>query len=140
MTAIKPNARTIWLIHAAFMFAVLIYAGLAHFVFLPAPEKPVTTPLVSLVLLIVAVVSIPLGFWIPMFLPKSGISIKHSNSVLDSMAGGIIIGDAFFESIGVYGLVCAVLGRPAWEVDLFLVVSFVLLAIQGIRIRNDYSA
>lgn len=119
--------------------AVPVYAGLAHFVVLPMPDKPPASQLVTNLLFGLGFISILLGFWIASLLPESGISIGNSENKLDSVTAKMLVGDAFFESTAIYGLVGSVLGMPAQQCDLLFLISFVLLAIQAIRIRNQFS-
>lgn len=140
MADINPKARTIWAIHAAFMLAVPMYAVVTHFVLLQNPENIHANPFIARILLIVAIVQIPLGFILGEVVAKTGMRMNTAAGpkYLDPITSKIIMGDALFEAIAVYGVVGAIFGMPAWQSDLLFVISFVLLTIQAIRIRNQF--
>lgn len=112
------------ILHGIFMFAVLGYAALAHFLAPRVAASNAISPVVLYVLVGLALYQIPLAFFLPKFLAKKG-----SNA-----AAAFIVSDACFEAIAVYGLVGAFVGMPLLWVDALMVLSFIMLAINSIRL------
>lgn len=126
--------------HGALMVSVPFYAAIAHLVFLPMPDRP-SSAFVSGLFWIAGLITIPAVFVLPARLAKSGVKIRMVDGMItitfDPPSGKIFVGDLLCESIAVYGLAGSTVGMPAWRIDALMVISFVLLSIQAIRMRNQ---
>lgn len=120
-----PTPEVALIIHAVFLFAVLLYGCLAHFLVPTLPNRPPFDPMIGYLLVGIGLIQIPLGFLLPVMLKKSS-----NPPVL------FIISDATFEAIAIYGLVGAFLGMPLLWADGLMALAFVMLAINTIRLRT----
>ena len=112
------------ILHLAFMMAVVIYAGLAHFLFEPS-TIPEADPVFKWVILGLGVVSAPMGFVVPRIIGR--VNRLDARQLL-------IVTDAFFEAIAIYGFVGIILGVPVTYCYPLMGLSFALLAFQTFNV------
>ena len=113
MDRTPPPAKplTMWIIHFAFVMAVPMYAAIA-LVILPkaspaGAELAAKTPWLPWALVFLAAFQIPLGYFLPEILTRSRQQSAEGSpaAFLAICQLKMILSDAFFESIALYGIV-----------------------------------
>ncbi|MCE5229999.1 hypothetical protein LLG95_10440 [bacterium] len=112
------------MIHVAFLMAVPIYAGITYFFIMPFPKLFPYDPIVSNILIFIGILQIPIGFLVP----------KIAKSY---PAVALILSDAVFESIAIYGLVGPLFSMATPAAWALIGLSFVLLAANTLRLRSQ---
>lgn len=140
-TPAKP--LTMWIIHFAFIMAVPIYAVVASVIqpgVSPAGAPlAARTPWLPWALVFLSVVQIPLGYFLPEIMTRSRqqAAEKSSRDYLALCQLKMILSDAFFEAIAVYGLVGVIAFGMALQVAYALMgLSLVLLLTNIPRIAG----
>ena len=138
---LRARKRVFWILHFAFMAAVLVYTFLAY-TFLSSEllgegAKTLTDlQAPALALIVLSLASVAGGYLIPARIKVPG---SDSDSVLDRLAAlqtRMIITDAFFESIAIYGLIGVFMGMGQGLRMSLMALSFILLALQIPRFRG----
>jgi F0F1-type ATP synthase membrane subunit c/vacuolar-type H+-ATPase subunit K len=135
--AAAPMIRTMRIIWGAFVAAALFYCVIAYFVTANRTELPVIEPILPMVLIVVAVVTLFGSFIVPRFLLTrerlqkalsygSGIGLPDTShlpederklpGVLAHYQTTMIISMAMVEAASIYGLVLVILGKPWWYI------------------------
>jgi hypothetical protein len=135
----KPSV--LWIIHAAFIIAVFAYLYVIKFVLLPGQSAPSSPdPIMFYTLVLVAFFNAGLGFILPSFLLRTMDQKGDPNPSPEFWLGrrlkAMIISDAFFEAIAIYGVVLTVLDFPFDLVWPFLLAAALLLVFNIARIRS----
>ena len=138
------KTRVMWMIHFAFVAAVPMYLVIAALVIQPglktenqpfAAEPRATMLFVALCAL--ALVQLIMAAILPQRFKQQMVRCEDSPDVyLAKRQTTMIITDAFYESIAIYGLVGIILGLKPWQGYALMAVSLVFLLMAIGRIRD----
>ncbi len=126
--------KKLWIIWSAFIYAVLIYAGISYFLLQPTISNTEMVPFFAGVTVLMSVISAVMSIVIRVKL-LSG-PIQDGRLLLDTEAGFqkyqtiSIITWALSESIAVFGLILVVISGIFFYVIPYCVVSLGLLLLQ----------
>lgn len=140
------NPAIAYMIHLVFTASVPVYALVYYSIFL-RPEHPAagtTTPqthIINYILISIAFVSAIGGLIIPGIMSRIMSRFSPASPLTPTACFVIciikmIVSDAFFEAIAIYGLVGGFMQLPQNFTFLLMIVSFILLLINFARLRN----
>jgi hypothetical protein len=111
------------------MLSVPVYAYIYVHVFPRSAPSPPPAPnlMITYILVGTSLLMIPFGFFLSHF-----INLKSRSLFMVNVA--VIVGDAFFESIAIYGLVGYFLGMPDAISYGLMGLSFCILLLNTIRV------
>jgi hypothetical protein len=139
----KPATFVLWIVHFAFMAMVPVYAYIFYALLSPqfanthsAAGQKLSIPALTIIAL--AIVQIPIGLLFPNFIRRaqSKFAAGIPNALLAGVFIGMIVSDAFFESIAIYGMIGCFMEMQAGMSYALIGLSFILLAFQIPRVRG----
>lgn len=141
---LPPSPGALWLLHSSFITAIPIYGVMLVTVLAPPPGAPPhRAPLLIAALCGLALLALIGGLtsnrWSPLFI--RGNFPDNALGFLMREQSRLIVGNAFFESIAIYGLIGPMFGFPLGLSFAFMGVALValLLRIPVVReITDEY--
>lgn len=128
--------RLMWIIHCAFIGATIIY-GVVAYILKTSGGMSANQPsaVIMPVMLVLSIMSLAMGFVVPGIIVASRIQPDTSpGNILTARLIQMIVMDACFESIAIFGLAGMVVGMQAIVGYGLIAVSLVALASQSGRI------
>lgn len=132
------SAAALWLVHFAFIMTVPVYGVMGTLFLVPkTPPPPGQTTMMLAVLGGLSLVTLVMGLTINLW-------FRHLGQARDPEPAGrflaramvkVIVGDAIFESIAIYGMVGILMGFQLWQAYLFMGVSLLALLIRIAMVR-----
>jgi len=132
--SVPANRAVIWTIHAVFTAIIPIYMVMFAFAIAPSGAKN-TVSIVSYMPVILALVTIPLGFVLPLLAGRMGGA--GTTGGVGILLVKMILSDAIFEAVAIYGMIGPFLGTPLWICYGLMGLSFALLAVNSLRIVQE---
>ena len=120
-----------FIIHGAFMIAIAVYAIIHPLAIAPAQAGVETDWLMSGIFVFIAFMSAVFGFVFPIIQAKQGIQPSPQSGQIK-----MIVTDACFESIAIYGLVGGFVGMPDWLAYTLMATALFLLLLNTLRVNR----
>lgn len=134
------SPRAVWIIHAAFLTAIPMYAFVVHFVVGDSPfitDDTEENALVGVVLGLLGLLQIPVGLVLPQIISSSlERQAATPQQYLNAIQQKMIISDAFFEAIALMGVIGAFIGMERWMTWGLMLLSMFMLVLNIGRIRG----
>jgi len=141
----RISPLTVWVIHGAFLMAIVSYVFISSFLSQPTGEPPIESRVAFMALLLLAVVQLGVAWWIPKVIlsagptsaaPSSSPKEESAEDFLRRRQSAVVVSDAIVEATAVLSLAALNIGslqKGQFYVLLAMTLAFLLILTPRVK-------